>query len=165
MWRYWMGGAAVLLLALAGLFLVRSGGASAAGPKLPVAPAVIAAGQQADPPLPDEAPSASQRTREQKRFDRYDKDRDGNVTRDEYLAARRKAFAKLDRDGDGRLSFDEWAAKSITKFTGADGDRSNTLNRGEFATTAPKRKARPACACAPRQRSEATAPDKPDGEE
>ena len=35
--------------------------------------------------LPDTVPEATERTREQKRFDRYDKDRDGKVTREEYL--------------------------------------------------------------------------------
>ena len=101
------------------------------------------------PALPDDAvlPEASERTREQKRFDRYDKDRDATVTREEYLASRRKAFAKLDANGDGRLSFDEWAAKTVARFATADTDRSNTLTAVEFATTAPRRKARPSCVC------------------
>lgn len=45
-------------------------------------------------------PQASERTREQKRFDRYDRTRDGKVDRDEYLLNRHKAFAKLDTGGD-----------------------------------------------------------------
>ena len=80
-------------------------------------------------------PQASERTREEKRFDRYDHDRDGIVSREEWLAARRKAFARLDTNGDGALSFDEWAAKTITRFTAADGDKSATLTRAEFAVT------------------------------
>ncbi len=65
-------------------------------------------------------PEASARTREQKRSDRYDKDRNAQVTREEYLAQRRKAYAKLDANHDGQLSFDEWAVKTTTKFAEAD---------------------------------------------
>ena len=82
----------------------------------------------ADGSLPDTVPEASDRTREQKRFDRYDKDRNGAVTREEYLASRRKAYARLDLNQDGQLSFDEWAAKTTTKFAAADGDRSGSMN-------------------------------------
>jgi hypothetical protein len=109
---------------------------------LPAAPEAGSAAQQADP-LPDQAPEATPKTREQRRFGRYDKDKDGAITRDEYLAARRKAYAKLDANGDGRLSFDEWATKAIVKFATADGDRSGAMTAAEFATTAVKRKPRP----------------------
>ncbi|WP_448664404.1 histidine kinase [Sphingomonas sp. CJ20] len=156
MWRYLAGGAAVLLLGVAGLFLFR--GSASPGPTLPAAPVALAAAAPDEDPLPDEAPSASAKTREQKRFDRYDKDRNDGISREEYLASRRKAFAKLDTDHDGRLSFDEWAAKTIGKFAGADADKSGVLTRAEFATTAVKRSParKPACVCAPA---------KPDAEE
>lgn len=100
----------------------------------------------AEPPSPPPL-AAPERTREEKRFDRYDKDRDGLITREEYLLSRRKAFARLDRNGDGRLDFEEWAIKTSERFATADANRSRTLDRAEFATTAPKRKARPACLC------------------
>ena len=87
--------------------------------------------------------------REARRFQRYDKDRDSRISRDEYLASRRKAYAKLDTNGDGRLSFDEWVVRTATKFSGADRDRSGTLSASEFATTAVKRKARARCVCPP----------------
>lgn len=90
-------------------------------------------------------PEAPARTREEKRFDRYDRDRDGQVTRDEYLGARRKAFAKLDANDDGRLDFEEWSARTSDRFAKADADHDRRLDRGEFATTKPKRKSRPAC--------------------
>ncbi|MGN5374244.1 EF-hand domain-containing protein [Sphingomonas hankookensis] len=99
------------------------------------------------------SPAATPRTREQKRFDRYDKDRDGRITRDEYLASRRKAYAKLDTNGDGRLSFDEWAARTTTKFATADKGRDGALDAAEFATTAVKHAPRKRVACPP-----ATAP-------
>lgn len=100
------------------------------------------------PDLPD-PPKASEKTREERRFGRYDKDRDGRITRDEYLASRRKAFAKLDTNGDGRLSFEEYAVATATKFAKADGDRSGVLNAAEFATTRVARKAPATPKCPP----------------
>ena len=148
MWRYLAGGLAALLLASAGLFWFTSGSANRGVQRiLPAFP------QTAEDPggLPDSVPEADPKTREQKRFGRVDKDKDGNVTRDEYLMPRRKAFAKLDTNGDGKLDFDEWAIKATTKFAGADKDKSGALTPAEFATTAVVRKARPKakCACPP----------------
>ena len=142
MWRYLLGGSGAVLLVVAGTFLFRS--AAAPGTHLPPAPAQAA---DASADLPDAAPSATARTREEKRFDRYDKNRDSLIAREEYLAPRRKAFAKLDTDGDGKLSFDEWAARTTTKFVDMDADHSATLTRAEFATSAPKPRATPKCAC------------------
>ena len=161
MWRYLAGGLGTLVLVGAGLFLWGS---------RPDTPSPLPAASAATAPSPqageDDAslPEASARTREQKRFDRYDKDRDGAITREEYLAARRKAYAKLDRDGDGRLSFDEWAVKATTKFATADRDRSGAMNAAEFATTAIKR--RPARAnCPPARTAPAEAPEAAPAEE
>jgi hypothetical protein len=88
---------------------------------------------------PARSPEASPQSREQRRFKRYDRDRNGQVSRGEYLLGREKAFAKLDLNHDGRLSLDEYAAKAVTKFTLADADRSGNLAPKEFATTAVKR--------------------------
>jgi len=162
MWRYLAGGLGTLVLAGAGLFLW--GSRPDAPSPLPSARAAVGqplqtAGDE-DAPLPE----ASARTREQKRFDRYDKDRDGRITREEYLASRRKAYARLDRDGDGKLSFDEWAIKATTKFATADHDRSGAMDAAEFATTAVKR--RPARrGCPPEQRARAGAPEAAPAEE
>ncbi|MDV3456701.1 histidine kinase [Sphingomonas sp. HF-S4] len=147
MWRYFAGAGAALLLAFAGMFLFR--GSAASESILPTAPAARAAALAPEEALPAEAPAASAKTREQKRFDRYDKDRNDAVTRDEYLLSRRKAFAKLDINRDGRLDFEEWALKTTTKFAGADADRSGALSRTEFASTAPKPRAgaKPKCVC------------------
>ncbi|MBC9031607.1 histidine kinase [Sphingomonas sp. JC676] len=150
MWRYFVGAGAALLLGLAGMFLFR--GSASPGVKLPGAPAARAEAMMgSEAQLPAEAPSASARTREEKRFDRYDKDRNSSVTREEYLASRRKAFAKLDVNSDGKLEFEEWALKSTTKFVGADKDKSGALTRAEFVATAPaigRGKTRPQCVCA-----------------
>jgi len=147
-----LAGAAACFLLLTGVFLFWQSRAEQA-PMLPAAPPPQTSAPsmvvQEELPLPmPKAPEASARTREQKRFDRTDKDKDGRITREELLAPRRKAFAKLDQNGDGRLSFEEWAVKTIEKFNGADKDRSGWLSRAEYATTAPpppKKKA--ACKC------------------
>lgn len=140
MWRYWVGALAALLLAGAGLMLFRSD-AVADVPLPPPPPPVQTTAGEAEPALPDVVPEAAPATREERRFNRYDKDRDARITRDEYLESRRKAFAKLDANGDGRLSFEEWAVKTTDRFAGADKDKSASLDRAEFATTAPKRRA------------------------
>lgn len=164
MWRYWVGGAGALLLAVAGMFLFR--GSAAPDVKTPPAPVEAV---QAEEDLPAEAPRASDKTREQKRFDRLDKDRNDSITRDEFLVARRKAFAKLDTNGDGKLSFEEAAVRTTTRFAGADKDKSGALTRAEFATTAPKpRKAAVRCRCPQGSAAPKAAPAAPpeeDGEE
>ncbi|MGO1303936.1 EF-hand domain-containing protein [Sphingomonas parapaucimobilis] len=162
MWRYLAGGLGTLILVGAGLFLW--GSRPDTPSPLPAASAATAASPQTaedDAPLPE----ASARTREQKRFDRYDKDRDGKITREEYLAARRKAYAKLDRDGDGKLSFDEWAIKATTKFATADRDKSGAMNATEFATTAVKRRPAVPRGCPPGQKAQAEAPEAAPAEE
>lgn len=148
MWRYLVGALAALALAGAGMVLLNRSARSVAA--LPVAPLALAQ-TQTDSALPDSVPEASAKTREQKRFDRYDKDRNGSVTKEEYLTPRRKAFAKLDVNHDGTLSFEEWAVKTETKFAAADKDKSGAMSPSEFATTAPKRKA-------PRVRRDCPAP-------
>lgn len=138
MWRYLAGGIGALLMVAAGWLLFS--GKARTDPILPPQPrAAVQTVDEggAEPPVPE----ASARTREEKRFDRNDKDRDGKITRDEYLMPRRKAFAKLDADGDGRLTFEEWAVKTMAKFAGADRDKSGAMDRDEFATTKVKRKA------------------------
>lgn len=143
MWRFLAGVAAAFLLMGAGMLWWTSGGRAD-----PVPPAPAAVATPADAPLVD-PPQASAKTREEKRFARYDKDKDGRIVREEYLAARRKAFAKLDVNGDGRLAFEEYAVKTAEKFAKADADRSGVLDAKEFATTRVVRKAAPKCACPP----------------
>ena len=98
--------------------------------------------------LPASAPEASPKSREERRFSRADKDKDGRVESEEIYAPRRKAYAKLDTNANGSVSFEEWADKTRDKFVGADKDRSGWLTAAEYASTAPpppKRKAR--CGC------------------
>lgn len=138
MWRFLAGALAAMLLMGAGLVLWNLQAASEQSVTDPPPPAPLAAIAE---PLPDTVPAASPKTREERRFDRNDKDRNGAITREEYLANRRKAFARLDANGDGRLAFEEWAVKTTAKFASADADKSGAMSRTEFATTAVKRRA------------------------
>lgn len=147
MWRYLAGAVAALMLAGAGMLLF--GARARTDAVLPAAPAQTEQAEQSDGALPAAMPEASAKTREEKRFGRYDKDRDGKVTRDEYLLSRRKAYAKLDVDHDGKLSFDEWSVKTLAKFATADRDKSGAMSAPEFATTAVVRKTRAPVKCPP----------------
>jgi hypothetical protein len=143
--RFFAGVAACLLM-IAAAFLIWKGRAEQSG-GLPPAPK-FAINQAAALSAIPEAPEADAKSKEQKRFDRADKDDDGRITLAELVEPRRKPFAKLDVNGDGRLSFEEWAVKTIDKFKTADADRSAALTRAEYATTAPKPKTKkPVCDC------------------
>ena len=140
-----LAGAAACFLLLTGAFLIWQSRAENA-PGLPGAPPARAASLfGSETPL--EAPEASAKTREERRFGRYDKNKDGKVQADEYLAARRRNFDKLDLDHNGALAFQEYAAKGIEKFNDAGG-RKGWLTAAEFVATAPPRaKRKTACSC------------------
>ncbi len=97
--------------------------------------------------LGPEPPEASELTREQQRFFRYDRNRDWRVSRVEMLSTRSDAFRKLDKDGNNLLDFEEWAVATVDKFEGADADKDNQLTPAEFATTKPKPVKKRKCAC------------------
>jgi len=94
-----------------------------------------------------EPPEATELTREQRRFFRYDRNRDRRITRTEMLASRTDGFRKLDVDGNNLLTFEEWAVTTADRFEGADANGDGELTPAEFATTAPKRRRKPACRC------------------
>lgn len=154
--RTLMGALSALLLVAAGVFWWQGRPSGEIG----VMPSEFAAtaGAPTDDPLPFAdagslrgvaPPEASEATREQKRFDRIDRDRDLRITRNEMLSPRAAAFRKLDRDGNNLLTFEEWAVRTTTRFAAADANRNGSLDRAEFATAKPKRKAQPRCRCAP----------------
>ena len=135
-----------LLLIVGGIFLFKS----QAGAESPIPPPPQPVAMQT--PLvraapADMPPAASEKSKEEKRFARADKDRNGRITLDELFLPRRKAFAKLDSDGDGRLVFEEWAASTSEKFAKADTDRSGWLGAKEYESTKPKTKPKPKCRC------------------
>ena len=139
-----LAGAAACFPLLTGAFLLWQ--SRAQGPTLPNAPAPRIANSPLGSPLM--APEATAKSREEKRFSRADKNKDGKIESEEIFGARRKAFAKLDINGNGALSFDEWAAKTIDKFRGADADKSGWLTAAEYAATAPPPpKHKPKCSC------------------
>jgi len=92
-------------------------------------------------------PEASELTREERRFYRYDRNRDRIITRNELLSSRSKAFRDLDKDGNNLLTFEEWAVRTSERFEGMDADGNARLSQAEFATSAPKPRARPPCNC------------------
>ncbi|MDN3645372.1 EF-hand domain-containing protein [Pontixanthobacter aestiaquae] len=92
-------------------------------------------------------PEATELTREQRRFYRYDRNRDQSITRNEMLSTRTDAFRKLDKDGNNLLTFEEWAVATSDRFEKADSNRDEELSPEEFATTRPKRRNKPACRC------------------
>lgn len=93
-------------------------------------------------------PEATELTREQRRFGRYDRDRDGRISRNEMLSTRADAFRKLDKDGNNLLTFEEWAVATADKFDHADANHDQFLTTAEFRTTAPPPKPKSKCSCA-----------------
>ena len=142
-----LAGAAACFLLVTGAFLLWQGRAQDSS-LLPEAPPAVS-GQPSMVVASDvpRAPEATPKSREQKRFSRADKNKDGRVAKEELLAPRRKAYAKLDSNGNGSLSFEEWAVKTLDKFGGADKDRSGWLTAVEYASTAPPPPKRKRCAC------------------
>lgn len=155
--RIVIGALGALLLVAAGIFWWQGRAASVAAPPQPVlhAQPSESADDLADTDVGDmqgpDLPQASEQSREQKRFDRLDRDRDNRITRAEMMVQRVKEFRKLDLDHNNLLTFDEWAVKTDSKFKGADSNGDGWLTRAEFATTKPPPK-KPTCSCAPARR-------------
>jgi len=153
--RIILGAVGALLLASAGLFWWQGRAATEAA--APPPPAGTVTDQPADPEdIPTEdgdgllggaLPQADEATREERRFNRLDRNRDNLVSRNEALAPRVAAFRKLDADHNNLLSFEEWAVATSNKFKSADANGDSQLTRGEFATTKPKPVKHPACKC------------------
>ena len=153
MGRFLAGVASALLLMTAGIFIWRAQAEQAATTvTFPAATLVAGSPPMSAVDLAD-PPAATERTREEKRFARYDRDKNGAVGRAEYLLSRQKAFAKLDTNGDGRLQFEEYVVKTSAKFVTADRNRNGALDAPEFATTRVVRKAKPKQDCPPTLRA------------
>ncbi len=159
-----LGAFAALLLAASGMFWWQGRAAVDPG-KLP--PAMLA-GQADNLTLPDAGlrgaqgpalPEATEQTKEQRRFDRVDRNRDGGIARVEALAPRIAAFRKLDVDGNNLLTFEVWAVRTSNRFKAADANGDGKLDRPEFATTKPKPRVQPACKCGPKVTRPAARPE------
>lgn len=147
-----LGALGALFMVGIGLFWWQGRAEVERGAPPPAAP--VASAETTDIPTADGAgmigpapPEATELTREQQRFGRYDRDRSGRVSRNEMLSTRTDAFRKLDKDGNNLLTFEEWAVATVNRFEAADRDRDAELTAEEFATTKPKRSSRPSCRC------------------
>lgn len=159
MWRYVTGAIAALLITMAGTLLWSSfAGTTRKIGQVP--PETNAPLGRVDVNAPLEA---SEKTREQSRFSRFDADRNGAISREEFLLSRRKSYARLDLDGDGKLSFDEYAVKATKKFADADRDRTGVLTPAEFLSTRVARKSSPKGNCPPPLRAPVAADASDDG--
>ena len=148
--RIVLGALAALVLVGIGLFWLQGRAQVEKGAPPPVVPTATPTGL----PSGDLAavsgpglPKASELTREQQRFFRYDRNRDLKITRNEMLSTRVDDFRKLDKDGNNLLTFEEWAVATADRFGGADANHDGWLSQAEFATTAPKVKPKPKCGC------------------
>jgi hypothetical protein len=153
--RILAGGVGAMLMIAAGLFWWQGQAAGdreamTATPPVP-AQRLLDPLPEGDPEAVGEAPpmpaSATPESREQRRFARYDRDRDGIITRNEMMASRVKAFKALDKDGNNLLSFEEWAVATADRFAAADLDKNGRVTAAEFAATAPKPKPAAKCRC------------------
>ncbi len=140
--RMVLGAVAALLLVSAGLFWWQGPAELARG----VPPPDIAASPQTND-APIELPSAnphgrsswlphvpaSKASKAQQRFNRYDRNRDGRISRDEMLSTRVKAFQKLDINHDNMLSFEEWAVKTSDRFKAIDSNHDGVITPAELA--------------------------------
>lgn len=169
--RIVIGACAALLAVAAGLFWWQG----RAEVKRGAPPPTLASSEQALAELPDATgeglrgaglPEVDEATREERRFNRLDHDRDNRITRNEMLAPRAAAFRKLDADHNNLLSFEEWAVRTSNKFKGADSNGDGMLTRQEFVATKPKQPVHPACRCspAPKFRGRGAPPAEPDSD-
>lgn len=152
--RVILGAFGALVLVTVGLFWMQ-GRAQVEDGAPPPDPAALAASPGTDElPSADvagmegpEPPEATDLTREQRRFFRYDRNRDLKITRNEMLSTRTDAFRKLDADGNNLLTFEEWATTTVQRFDEMDADRNRELTAAEFATSAPPPRQQARCRC------------------
>ncbi len=152
--RIVLGAVAALALVALGLFWLQGRAEVVKGAPPPDPTAIV---DEPDPeglPYADVAdmegpapPEASELTREEQRFFRYDRNRDRRITRTEMMSTRTDAFRKLDTDGNNLLTFEEWAITTADRFAEMDANRDLELTPAEFATSAPKPRPSPSPRC------------------
>lgn len=149
-----LGALAALLLMASGVFWYTGRAATEQGAPPPELEQPLAPGDPLALPASDAQdqrgpapPVASEMSREQRRFFRYDRNGDRIVSRNELMATRAAGFRKLDLDGNNLLTFEEWAVTTANRFKGADRDGNLQLTPEEFRATAPKPVAKAKCNC------------------
>ena len=150
-----LGAVGALLLAAAGLFWWQGRAAiESAAPPPPTRAEIPNEGDLEAIPTEDGAgimgaalPEVDEDKREERRFNRLDRNRDNLISRSEALQPRVAMFRKLDKDGNNLLSFEEWAVATANRFKSGDANGDGSLTRAEFATTRPKQAQRPGCRC------------------
>jgi len=154
--RIVLGAFAALVMVGLGLFWLQGRAEVVQGAPPPDPDAVEVAPDPEDLPYADVAdlegpapPEASELTREEQRFFRYDRNRDRRITRNEMMSSRSDSFRKLDTDGNNLLTFEEWAITTGTRFAEMDANGDLELSQAEFATSAPKPRpsSTPRCKC------------------
>jgi hypothetical protein len=150
-----LGAVSALLLVAAGLFWWQGRAATEAAAPLPP-PEALETSEVPLEELPiadgeglvgEALPEADEESREEKRFNRLDRNRDNIISRTEMLSPRVGAFKKLDTDRNNLLSFEEWAVATSNRFKSADANGDATLTRKEFEATRPKAAKKPQCRC------------------
>lgn len=151
--RVFLGALSALLLAFAGVFWWQGRAETETGAP---PPALSLEDDETPDALPSadisglkgpKPPEATELTREQRRFARYDRDSDRRITRNEMMSTRTAGFKRLDVDGNNLLTFEEWAVATSDKFNKADVDGDLSLSPEEFATTRPPAKPASKCRC------------------
>jgi len=154
--RLVLGAVSALLLAGAGLFWWQGRASidTSAPPPLPLAeveesglPLEELPSEDGEGMVGKAPPGMSEAGRDEKRFNRLDRNRDNLISRVEALQPRVAAFRKLDTDHNNLLSFEEWSVVTSNRFKKADANGDSMLTREEFATTKPKPAKKPACRC------------------
>ncbi len=163
--RMVLGALAALLMVSAGLFWWQGRAELARGlPPPDISNAADAGAASSADDTPIALPSAAAHVRgaslprvgkpkastEQKRFTRFDKNRDGQISRTEMLSTRVKAFQKLDINHDNMLSFEEWAVKTSDRFKEIDSNHDGIITPAELAAydtakDAKKKHRKPSC--------------------
>ena len=154
--RIVLGAFAALMMVGLGLFWLQGRAEVVKGAPPPDPGAAVEAPDPEDLPYADVSdlegpapPVASELTREEQRFFRYDRNRDRRITRNEMMSSRTDSFRDLDTDGNNLLTFEEWAITTGTRFAEMDANGDLELSQAEFATSAPKPRSSstPRCKC------------------
>lgn len=70
---------------------------------------------------------------------RADTDKDGTISRAEFMARADQRFAKLDANGDGQLSGDELGGRGGNRLMAADTNKDGKISKAEYMAQAAER--------------------------